>query len=132
MSLQPGHEIVGRVTAVGSDVKDLVVGDRVGVGAQCGSCLDSGMHCPECDEGHTQHCSKGRISTYNVMRPDGQVTQGGYADRTRVAATYAFKIPDSISSAEAAPLMCAGGQCDASATTTDERDEGDNVESTDG
>jgi D-arabinose 1-dehydrogenase-like Zn-dependent alcohol dehydrogenase len=105
----PGHEIVGRVVAVGADVKNVAVGDRVGVGAQCGSCLNR-KDCAECAAGWEQHCCVpgARLSTYNSRLPDGQVTQGGYADRIRLDANFAFKIPESISSAEAAPLMCAG------------------------
>jgi len=100
----PGHEIIGTATAVGSAVKHVKVGDRVGIGAQCGACLD----CYECKEGAQNHCSRKLIWTYNTKYPDGQVSQGGYADRVRCQADFAFPIPESISSQEAAPLMCAG------------------------
>jgi alcohol dehydrogenase (NADP+) len=100
----PGHEIIGTATAVGSAVKHVKVGDRVGIGAQCGACLD----CYECKEGAQNHCSRKLIWTYNTKYPDGQVSQGGYADRVRCQADFAFLIPESISSEEAAPLMCAG------------------------
>lgn len=103
-----GHEIIGKVTAVGSAVKNVAVGDRVGVGAQCGSCLNRNGDCKECAAGWQQHCPKQLIWTYNSKYPDGQVSQGGYADRVRCNSSFAFKIPESISSAEAAPLMCAG------------------------
>ena len=105
-----GHEIVGTVTSVGSEVKNVRVGDRVGIGAQCGSCLDGSapQKCFECTEGKVQHCSVERTLTYGTQRPDGQVTQGGYADRIRCASSFAVPIPAEISSAEAAPLLCAG------------------------
>jgi alcohol dehydrogenase (NADP+) len=105
-----GHEIIGKVLAVGSKVTNVKVGDRVGVGAQCGSCLSKDpKSCYECSEGWEQHCRSDKmVWTYNSTYPDGQVTQGGYADRVRCSAAFAFKIPDVIDSAEAAPLMCAG------------------------
>jgi len=99
-----GHEIIGKVLAVGSAVKHVKVGDRVGVGAQCGAC----MKCYECGQRCENHCSKDLIWTYNSAYPDGQVSMGGYADRVRCQADFAFQIPDAISSADAAPLMCAG------------------------
>jgi alcohol dehydrogenase (NADP+) len=68
------------------------------------ACLD----CYECKEGAQNHCSRKLIWTYNSKYPDGQVSQGGYADRVRCQADFAFHIPESISSQEAAPLMCAG------------------------
>jgi alcohol dehydrogenase (NADP+) len=105
----PGHEIIGSVSAVGSDVTHLKVGDRVGIGAQCGSCLNKNKDCTECEQGWEQHCrNDNHIWTYNSAYPDGQISQGGYADRVRCAGQFAFKIPEVISSAEAAPLMCAG------------------------
>jgi len=103
-----GHEIVGTVAAVGKDVTNVKVGDRVGIGAQCGACLNRNGNCFECGQAHENHCSKGMRGTYNSKYPDGQVTQGGYADRVRCQAAFAFVLPEEISSAEAAPLMCAG------------------------
>jgi len=100
-----GHEIVGHVTAVGKDVKHLQLGDRVGIGAQCGACLK----CDACTKGLDNHCPTPHYATtYNGKYPDGQVTQGGYADFKRCQGDFVFKLPDSISSAEAAPLLCAG------------------------
>jgi len=92
-------------------VKHLALGDRVGIGAQCGSCMNrTERKCDKCAAGYDNHCSTpGQyVGTYNTRRPDGQVSQGGYADYKRCLADYAFKIPESISSAEAAPLLCAG------------------------
>lgn len=99
-----GHEICGIVTAAGSKVTNVRVGDRVGVGAMCGSCGS----CVECKDGWQQHCRKGKVLTYGYKRPDGQLTMGGYADRIRCESTFAFRIPDVIASEHAAPLMCAG------------------------
>lgn len=103
-----GHEIIGRVVAAGKDVKNVRVGDRVGVGAQCGSCLNkSKKDCDACATGNEQMCA-GNIWTYNTHYDDGQLSQGGYANRVRCQSAFAFEIPHQISSAEAAPLMCAG------------------------
>lgn len=104
-----GHEIVGRVTLVGADVKHLVVGDRVGVGAQAGACLnkDPSQPCKECADGSDAHCSR-IIYTYNGKYPDGATSYGGYADAVRLSSHYAFKIPDAIPSEAAGPLLCAG------------------------
>ncbi|KAK0102357.1 hypothetical protein ONS95_005978 [Cadophora gregata] len=99
-----GHEIAGTAVRVGKNVKHFKVGDRVGVGAQSGSCLD----CEECLEGNEHYCTKGNIGTYNGKYPDGSKSYGGYADYCRAPAHFAVKIPDSISNAEAAPMLCGG------------------------
>ncbi|KAH7399897.1 chaperonin 10-like protein [Cadophora sp. MPI-SDFR-AT-0126] len=99
-----GHEIAGVAVRVGKNVKHFKVGDRVGVGAQSGSCLD----CEECIEGNEHYCSKGNVGTYNGKYPDGSKSYGGYADYCRAPAHFAVKIPDSISNAEAAPMLCGG------------------------
>jgi alcohol dehydrogenase (NADP+) len=90
-----GHEIVGEVTAVGPDVKTVKKGDRVGVGAQCWSCRES--ICDACPKQMENICRK-RCSTYDSFYPDGQQTQGGYADRVRVSEHFAFKLPEKIHS----------------------------------
>ena len=102
----PGHEIVGKVTAAGKDVKHLAVGDRVGVGAQVFACLDKN-NCDACATDCDMFCSK-RVLTYNGKYADGAKSHGGYADYVRVSGHYAFKIPDVIPSDVAAPLLCAG------------------------
>ncbi|RLN95439.1 hypothetical protein BBJ28_00008147 [Nothophytophthora sp. Chile5] len=104
-----GHEIVGEVTQAGPEVKDLAVGDRVGVGAQVWACLnkDPSAPCKDCAKGADAYCS-GIVSTYNSKYKDGSITYGGYAEYVRVLSAYAFKIPDCIPSAAAAPLLCAG------------------------
>ncbi|KAF9439336.1 hypothetical protein BGZ76_003866 [Entomortierella beljakovae] len=100
----PGHEIIGKVVAKGSDAH-FNLGDLVGVGAQVDSCGD----CEECNTGFQPYCKK-KAFTYNDQFKDGRVanTYGGYADRLRVNSDFAFKIPEKISAAEAAPLLCAG------------------------
>ncbi|KAJ9063431.1 hypothetical protein DSO57_1000024 [Entomophthora muscae] len=101
-----GHEIVGTVTAIGQEVKHLAVGDRVGVGAQCRACLQN--DCFACGRGRDAHCPK-LTFTYNSKRAmDGAKSYGGYAEAVRVQEEYAFKIPESIPSEYAAPLLCAG------------------------
>lgn len=98
-----GHEITGIAVKVGSNVKHIRVGDRVGVGAQSGSCLD----CEECLNGEEHYCSR-MVGTYNGKYPDGSKSYGGYADYCRAPAHFAVKIPDSLSLAEAAPMLCGG------------------------
>jgi alcohol/geraniol dehydrogenase (NADP+) len=92
----PGHEIVGVVRAKGSSVSSLNIGDRVGVGWQAGSCHE----CEWCLDGQENVCPG--------SRPTCLGRYGGYADRIRVDSRFALPIPGSISSAEAAPLLCAG------------------------
>ena len=99
----PGHEIVGHVTAVGSDVTKYKVGDRVGVGCMVDSC----RQCEECREGLEQYCIKGMTSTYNSMTEDG-VTMGGYTNHIVVREEFVLRIPDNLDLCAAAPLLCAG------------------------
>ncbi|GAB9477537.1 Mannitol dehydrogenase, partial [Globisporangium polare] len=95
----PGHEIIGEVTVVGSDVTHLAVGDRVGVGAMVWACLnkDKDAPCDDCAESSDVHCNR-LVATYNGKYEDGAASYGGYADFVRVSAHYAFKIPDNIPS----------------------------------
>jgi uncharacterized zinc-type alcohol dehydrogenase-like protein len=100
----PGHEIAGRVTAVGSAVKKVQVGDTVGVGCMVGADLT----CPECARHMEQFCPNG-IFTYNSPDPHtGKVTYGGYSDSIVVDEHFVLKIPANLNLAAAAPLMCAG------------------------
>jgi len=99
-----GHEIAGIAVKVGKNVKHVKIGDRVGVGAQSGSCLD----CEECTAGNEQYCLKGNVGTYNGKYPDGSKSYGGYADYCRAPSNFVIKIPDGISLAEAAPMLCGG------------------------
>ncbi len=100
----PGHEIVGRVTKVGSAVTRFKPGDLAGVG-----CLvDSDRTCPECKAGLEQFCNNMTL-TYNS--PDkhlGGVTYGGYSDSIVVDQRFVLHIPSNLSLAAAAPLLCAG------------------------
>lgn len=102
-----GHEIVGSVSKVGDKVTKFKVGDRVGVGAQCGACSDFGKSCRGCSRHQPNHCDE-MIGTYDGTYPDGEHAQGGYANMKRLSQQFVFHIPEAISSAEAAPLLCAG------------------------
>ncbi len=103
-----GHEIVGEAVKVGSKAEgNIKVGDRVGVGAQSGSCLRP--DCEECQSGAEQHCGNNMVGTYNGKYDDDiGKSYGGYADYCRVPSHFVFHIPDKISSAEAAPMLCGG------------------------
>jgi uncharacterized zinc-type alcohol dehydrogenase-like protein len=100
----PGHEIVGRVTKVGSGVTKFKAGDLAGVG-----CLvDSDGTCPECKAGFEQFCNN-MVLTYNF--PDkhtGGVTYGGYSDTIVVDQNFVLRVPANLDLAGAAPLLCAG------------------------
>ncbi|WP_242112621.1 NAD(P)-dependent alcohol dehydrogenase [Luteimonas aquatica] len=101
----PGHEIVGRVAAVGAQVGKYKVGDTVGVGCFVDSC----RQCEQCRAGEEQYCSEGMTGTYNSReRADGAPTYGGYASRITVDEDYVLRIPDGIPLERAAPLLCAG------------------------
>jgi len=102
--LVPGHEIVGKVTAVGAAVTKFFVGDRVSVGCLVGSC----RACPACARSHEQYCAK-PVFTYNSKDPHGGgMTYGGYAERIVVAQDFVLKMPERLDLAKAAPLLCAG------------------------
>lgn len=101
----PGHEIVGKVVAVGTKVNHFKVGDLAGVGCLVDSCLD----CGSCHEGHEQYCEKGFVGTYNAVEKDGVTpTYGGYSDSIVVREEFCLKIPPHLDLAAAAPLLCAG------------------------
>ena len=102
----PGHEIVGRVSAVGKDVSTFKVGDVVGVGCLVGSC----QRCPSCADGLEQYCENGFVGTYNGPTPDAPGhTLGGYSQRIVVDDRFVLKIrhPEAQLAA-VAPLLCAG------------------------
>jgi alcohol/geraniol dehydrogenase (NADP+) len=94
--LVPGHEVVGRVEEVGSMVKNLKVGDRVGLGWFSGSC----MTCPQCLGGDQNLCSQG----------EGTIVgrHGGFADRVRTHWVWATPLPDALPANSAGPLFCGG------------------------
>ena len=101
----PGHEIIGRVVKVGSDVQKFKTGDAVGVGCMVDACRT----CPSCQEGLEQYCDNGATFTYNA--PDkhlGGVTFGGYSTQIVVDENYVLKVSDKLDLAAAAPLLCAG------------------------
>nr|WP_199044196.1 NAD(P)-dependent alcohol dehydrogenase [Dyella sp. ASV24] len=101
----PGHEIVGRVSAVGSDVTKFKVGDTVGVGCMVDSC----QHCASCNAGLEQYCEQGATWTYNDKdRQDGSLTFGGYSERVVVSDKFVVSISDKLDLKAAAPLLCAG------------------------
>ncbi|KAM7211544.1 GroES (chaperonin 10)-like protein [Rhypophila decipiens] len=103
-----GHEIVGHVVRVGSEVKHLKVGDRAGVGAQSESCVGRKGDCEACASGMENYCPKQHTGTYNGIYANGGKSYGGYATYNRVPARFAVKIPDNLPSAEAAPMLCGG------------------------
>jgi len=101
----PGHEIVGRVTKAGRDVKKFKEGDIAAVGCMVDSCRT----CDSCRERDEQFCENNATLTYNS--PDlvsGGVTYGGYSESIVVDEAFAFKIPNGLNLAAAAPLLCAG------------------------
>ncbi|KAI9043544.1 NAD(P)-dependent alcohol dehydrogenase [Aspergillus affinis] len=111
-----GHEIIGTVRRLGSAVSSstsqsqdetIQLGDRVGVGAQSASCLRA--DCDACADGQENYCTR-ITGTYNSRYRDGAKSKahGGYATRWRGPAHFAFKIPSTLPSAEAAPLLCGG------------------------
>jgi len=100
----PGHEIVGVVAEVGSDVTTHRVGDRVGVGCMVNSCGE----CANCRNGDEQYCRDGMVGTYAATDRDGSTTQGGYSTHVVVDAGFVLRVPDGIDPAAAAPLLCAG------------------------
>nr|WP_221203139.1 NAD(P)-dependent alcohol dehydrogenase [Modestobacter versicolor] len=100
----PGHEIVGVVAEVGSEVTRHQVGDRVGVGCMVNSCGE----CANCRNGDEQYCLNGMVGTYAATDRDGTTTQGGYSTHVVVDAGFALRVPEGLDPAAAAPLLCAG------------------------
>lgn len=101
----PGHEIAGRVVAVGKDVTKFKVGDYAGVG-----CIINSCHvCEYCLNGQEHYCSES-VSTYHDHDPyhDNEPTQGGYSDNIVVSQDYAIAIPVNADMEKVAPLLCAG------------------------
>lgn len=94
-----GHEIVGKVVQVGPEVTEFKVGQRVGVGAQSGSCLK----CELCKSGNEQYCP-GQVDTYNAKWPNGDFSQGGYSTHVRAQDQFVFAIPDELKSEEVASM----------------------------
>jgi alcohol dehydrogenase (NADP+) len=100
----PGHEIIGRVTKVGSAVTKFKPGDLGAVGCM----VDSDGTCPECRAGLEQFCSNLTL-TYNLPdKHSGGVTYGGYSDSMVVDQRFVLRVPSNLNLAAAAPLLCAG------------------------
>jgi len=100
----PGHEIVGRVTAIGSGVKKFKVGDTVGVGCLVDSCRT----CPDCRDGLEQFCAN-MVMTYGSMDKHlNAPTLGGYSQSIVVTEDFVLRMPANLNLAAAAPLLCAG------------------------
>lgn len=101
----PGHEIIGRVAAVGPKAVRFKAGDPVGVGCMVDSC----QSCAACGQGLEQYCEAGPTYTYNSPdRQDGSNTYGGYSEKIVVSEKFVVRIPDALDLAGAAPLLCAG------------------------
>jgi uncharacterized zinc-type alcohol dehydrogenase-like protein len=101
----PGHEIIGRVTQVGSAVTRYAVGEHVGVGCMVDSC----QHCDQCRKGEEQLCRQGNTPTYNGRdRLTCEPTYGGYSKHLVVREAFALRIADGLDLSRAAPLLCAG------------------------
>src|ERR1700728_3850595 len=100
----PGHEIVGRVTAVGAEVTKFKPGDLAGVGVTVQTC----MACETCLAGEEPYCIKGMVGTYNAKDYDGNITYGGYANNIVAPEHYVYSISPKLDLAAVAPLLCAG------------------------
>jgi uncharacterized zinc-type alcohol dehydrogenase-like protein len=101
----PGHEIVGKIVSIGSEVTKFKTGDVAAVGCMVDSC----RHCDYCREGLEQYCEEGNTGTYNS--PDkhlGTHTYGGYSESIVVNEAFVLRVPDNLDLAAAAPLLCAG------------------------
>jgi len=101
----PGHEILGRVVNVGSDVTKFKVGDIAAVGCLVDSCRT----CSSCEQGMEQFCLNGPTMTYNSEDKHlGGLTYGGYSEAVVVDEAFTLKVPDNLDPAGASPLLCAG------------------------
>jgi alcohol dehydrogenase (NADP+) len=101
----PGHEIVGKVTAIASGVTKFKVGELIGVGVFVDSC----RKCDSCKAGLEQYCIEGMTGTYNTYERDGKtVAMGGYSDSFVIDEDYAVHVPANLDLTGVAPLMCAG------------------------
>ena len=103
--LVPGHEIVGRVTDVGPDVKNYKVGQHVAVGCMVDSCQE----CDQCHNHEEQFCRNGMTPTYGAPdRISGETTQGGYSKHIVVREEFVLNVPEALDLARVAPILCAG------------------------
>lgn len=102
--LVPGHEIIGTVTEVGSEVKDLKPGDRVGVGCLVDSCRS----CDACKKDLEQFCPSMVLTYSSPTKDPGGLTFGGYSKAIVVERRFVVRVPTNLDPAAAAPLLCAG------------------------
>ena len=100
----PGHEIVGRITKVGTDVKDFNVGELAGVGCFVDSCRT----CPSCLANEAQYCDTGMVGTYNGRDKAGNPTYGGYSTQIVVDEQYTLHVSEKLPIEGVAPLLWAG------------------------
>ncbi len=101
----PGHEIVGRVSEVGSEVQNFKPGDKAAIGCLVDSCGS----CSNCDKGLEQYCLNGFTATYNSETTDpGGFTYGGYSASIVAKESFVLKIPECLEGPGIAPLLCAG------------------------
>jgi uncharacterized zinc-type alcohol dehydrogenase-like protein len=101
----PGHEIVGVVEAIGTEVKQFKVGDAVGVGCLVDAC----RQCDSCENGLEQYCFEEPTWTYNSIERDGSsLAQGGYSTKIVVNERFVLHLPNNLAMEACAPLLCAG------------------------
>ncbi|MEK8143904.1 NAD(P)-dependent alcohol dehydrogenase [Streptomyces sp. M10(2022)] len=103
--LVPGHELVGEISAIGTAVTRFAVGDKVAVG----NIIDSCGSCPACRAGRENWCRSFPTLTYgNTDRKDGMPTRGGYSSEYVLPEKFTYHLPEGLTPAAVAPLMCAG------------------------
>jgi uncharacterized zinc-type alcohol dehydrogenase-like protein len=101
----PGHEIVGKVARVGTNVKNFKVGELAGVGVMVDSCRT----CKNCQDGLEQYCAEGMTGTYNAFERDGKtIAHGGYSSQIVTDQKYVLHISEKLDLKAVAPLLCAG------------------------
>ena len=101
----PGHEIIGRITKVGSEVTKFKVGDLAGVGCLVDSCRT----CDSCRQDLEQYCLNGSTGTYNSKdKYLEQQTYGGYSEKVVVDQDFVLRVPENLDLKAVAPLLCAG------------------------
>ena len=101
----PGHEIVGRISQIGSEVGKFKVGDLAAIGCMVNSC----GQCNSCESGNEQYCLNGFTATYNTPIDDpGGMTYGGYSQRIVADESFVLHVPKSLDITGTAPLLCAG------------------------
>lgn len=100
----PGHEVIGRVTALGSQVSRFKIGQRVGVGV----IIDSCRTCPSCRNNEEQYCEAGTTLTYGAYDRYGTLTQGGYSGNIVADEHFVHSVSTKLDPAGVAPLLCAG------------------------